>query len=67
MVRGQDICKFLREVRGDGRVAIGDVGDEVDKVAEGDNACVCRRGRCLQEDVSMRLILAILLGKFLLI
>ena len=67
MVRGQDICKFLWKVRGDGRVAISDVGDEVDKVAEGDNACVGRRRRCLQEDVSVRLILAILLGELLLI
>ncbi len=43
MVRSQDSCEFLWEVRGDGRVAISNMGDEVDKVAERDNACVRRR------------------------
>lgn len=43
MVRSQDSCEFLWEVRGNGRVAISNMGDEVDKVAERDNACVRRR------------------------
>ncbi len=65
MVRGQNICELMWKVRGDCRVAIGDMGDEIDEVAERDNAGIRRRRWCLQKDVSLRLVLAVLFRKLL--
>ena len=42
------------------RIAVGDMCDEVDEVAEGDNAIFCRGGRRLEEDFALVLILAVL-------
>lgn len=49
------------------RVAVGQMGDEVDELAEGYNAGISCRRRCLKEDFFLAAILAILCFEFRLI
>lgn len=59
----EDGFKIFREVASVLWEAVGDVGDEVDKVAEGDDAGGRRGCGGSDEDVSLRLVLAVLIYK----
>jgi len=61
MMRIQYEHQILRERSRLLRVAVGDMGDEFDKISKRNNAVVSRRGRCLEEDFSLGFILIVLI------
>lgn len=60
MVLRQDIDQLLREVLGDGRIAIGDMRNEVDQLSERDDSRIGGGRRRGHENFAVTLILVVL-------